>query len=226
MFLAQLRGLLRAAVHGPLRIMFPLVSGVAELKMALGVLEEARQQLEEAGMAYAQDVPVGIMVEMPSTAIVADIMARYVDFMSIGTNDLIQYTLALDRENEDVDHLYRPLHPAILRLIRQVSRAGQSADISVSLCGEMAADPRYTWVLVGLGVRELSMHPSAIPVIKNIIRSSELPEMEALAAQVLDAEDVNEAERCVLSAMRERFPEHLEHGGGQQLAVERQQDGA
>lgn len=220
LFLEQLRGLLRAGVHGPLRIMLPLVSGMSELRAALDAVDEARRQLEDAGMAYGQDVPVGIMIEMPSAAVVADILAKHVDFMSIGTNDLIQYTMAIDRDNDDVGYLYRPLHPAILRLIRAVTTAGQEADIPVSLCGEMAADPRYTWVLVGLGVRELSMHSSSIPVIKNIIRSSDLAEMEALAAEVLEFEDVDDAERAVLRVMRGRFPEHLEHGGGQRLAME------
>lgn len=220
LFLAQLRGLLRAAVHGPLRIMLPLISGVSELKLGLAAVDEARAQLEDAGMAYAQDVPVGIMVEMPSAALVADKLARYVDFMSIGTNDLIQYTLAIDRENDDVAYLYRPLHPAIVRLIKQICEAGLAHDVPVSLCGELAADPRYTWVLVGLGVTELSMHPSAIPVIKNIIRSSDLADMKALADAVLEFEDVADAERKVLKLMRARFPEHLDHGGGQRLAVE------
>lgn len=224
MFLSQLRGYLRAAVHGPLRIMLPLVSGVSELKMALEVVEEAQHQLEVSGLAFAQDVPLGIMVEMPSAAVVADVLARHVDFMSIGTNDLIQYTLAIDRENDDVGYLYRPLHPALLRLIHIIAEAGRKADIPVSLCGEMAADPRYAWVLVGLGLRELSMHPSAIPVIKNIIRASDISEMEALAQEVLAYEDVSDAERAVLRVMRARFPEHLEHGGGQRLMVERQEE--
>jgi phosphotransferase system enzyme I (PtsI) len=221
MFLAQLRGLMRAALHGPLRIMLPLVSGVTELQAAKEAVEQARAQLEDAGMAYAQRVPVGIMVEMPSAAVCADILARHVDFMSIGTNDLIQYTLAIDRENDDVNYLYRPLHPAILRLIRHVVIAGRDRDIPVSLCGEMAADPRYTWVLVGLGVRELSMHPPAIPVIKNIIRGSEIADMERLAERVLETDVLDDAERMVLDVMRERFSEHLEHGGGQKLWVER-----
>lgn len=223
MFLAQLRGLLRAAVHGPLRIMLPLISGPSELRSAFDAVAEARRQLEDARIAHAQEVPVGTMIEMPSAAIIADRLAPHVDFMSIGTNDLIQYTLAIDRENDDVGYLYRPLHPALLRLIRGVAEAGQEQGISVSLCGEMAADPRYTWVLVGLGVRELSMHPSAIPVIKNIIRSSEIQEMESLAQQVLEAPDVDDAERMVLAVMRERFPEHLQHGGGQPLRVEREE---
>lgn len=223
MFLAQLRGLLRAAVHGPLRIMLPLISGASELRSAYDAVAEARAQLEDAGMAHAQEVPVGTMIEMPSAAIIADRIAPLVDFMSIGTNDLIQYTLAIDRDNDDVGYLYRPLHPAVLRLVHGVAAAGREQGISVSLCGEMAADPRYTWVLVGLGVRELSMNPSSIPVIKNIIRSSNIEQMEALAEQVLQAPDVDEAERLVLGVMREHFPEHLQHGGGQPLWVERQE---
>lgn len=216
-FLAQLRGLLRAALHGPLRIMLPLVSGLSETRLGLEAVAEARQQLEVAGMAYADDVPVGVMIEMPSAAIVADAIVKHVDFMSIGTNDLIQYTLAIDRDNDHVSHLYRPLHPAILRLIHKVTCAGADADVPVSLCGEMAADPRFAWVLVGLGVRELSMHPSAIPVIKSIIRASDTSEMMELAAKCLQTEDAEEAERIVMARMQERFPEHLQHGGGQVL---------
>ena len=215
LFLAQLRGLLRAALHGPLRIMLPLVSGLSELRLALGCVEEAHRQLDEAGLAHSSDVPVGIMIEMPSAAIVSDVLAKHVDFMSIGTNDLIQYTLAIDRENDDVSYLYRPLHPALLRLITMVAEAGAQENVPVSLCGEMAADPRYTWVLVGLGVRELSMHPSAIPVIKSIIRASDTAEMRKLAQEVLKVEDDEDAERLVLRTMEARFPEHLRHGGGE-----------
>lgn len=219
-FLAQIRGLLRAGLHGPLRIMLPMVTSLPELKLALEVVAQARQQLEDARLAYAQDVPVGIMVEVPSAALEAERLARYVDFMSIGTNDLIQYTLAIDRENDDVAYLYRPLQSAILQLIQRVSEAGRAAGIPVSLCGELAADPRYTWVLLGLGVTELSMHPSAIPVIKNIIRSSDYADMVSLVGEVLEVEDVDDAERLVLGKMRARFPEHLDHGGGQRLATE------
>lgn len=223
-FLAQIRGLLRAGLHGPLRIMLPMVTSLPELKLALEVVEEARQQLEDDRLAYAQDVPVGIMVEVPSAALEADRLARHVDFMSIGTNDLIQYTLAIDRENDEVAYLYRPLQSAILQLIQRACDAGRAADIPVSLCGELAADPRYTWVLLGLGVRELSMHPSAIPVIKNIIRSSDHADMVELAERVLELEDVADAERLVIRAMRARFPEHLDHGGGQSLTVEAESD--
>jgi phosphotransferase system enzyme I (PtsI) len=213
-FLAQLRGLLRAALHGPLQIMLPLISGLGELSAAREAFEEARAQLREQGLPHADEVPVGVMIEVPSAAIVADLMARHVDFMSIGTNDLIQYTLAIDRENDDVNYLYEPLHPAILRLIKTICDAGTKADIPVSLCGEMASDPRYTWVLVGLGLRELSMQASAIPVVKNIIRASSLDEMEALASTVLDCETGAEARRLVMQAIGSRFGEHLQHTAG------------
>jgi phosphotransferase system enzyme I (PtsI) len=211
-FSAQLRGLLRAGLHGPLRIMLPLVSGVSELRAALALVQEAREQLAEAGMAFSEDVPVGIMIELPSAALVADLLAREVDFMSIGTNDLIQYALAIDRENDDVAYLYQPLHPAILRMIKQVCDAGAAADVPVSLCGEMGGDPLFTWVLVGLGVEELSMHPGAIPVVKSIIRGSRIDEMRGLAARILATSTAEEAEELVLTEMAARFPEHLLHG--------------
>jgi phosphoenolpyruvate-protein phosphotransferase (PTS system enzyme I) len=213
-FLAQLRGLLRAALHGPLQIMLPLISGIEELTAAREALDEARAQLVEQGLPHATEVEIGIMVEVPSAAIVADLMARHVDFMSIGTNDLIQYTLAADRENDDVNYLYEPLHPAILRLIKTVCDAGAKAGVPVSLCGEMASDPRYTWVLVGLGLRELSMQASAIPVVKNVIRSSSLDEMEALAAAVLECETAVDARARVMAELGERFGEHLQHTAG------------
>jgi len=211
LFLAQLRGLLRAGLHGPLRIMLPLVSGPHELALALEAVDEARSQLEEAGMAFAEDTEVGIMVEVPSAAIIADLLAEQVDFISIGTNDLIQYTLAIDRENDEVNYLYEPMHPAILRLIEMVATACKGAGISVSLCGEMASDPLFTWVLVGLGVEELSMHPAAIPVVKNVVRSSSMAEMQALATSVMAARTSTDIRRLVREALEERFPEHLRH---------------
>lgn len=213
-FLTQLRGLMRAALHGPLRIMLPLVSGLTELEQALEVIEEAKAQLVEAGMPHAEKVPVGIMIEVPSAAIIADILAKRVDFLSIGTNDLIQYCLAIDRDSEEVNYLYEPLHPAILRLIKGVCEAAKAAGIPVSMCGEMAADPRLTWVLLGLGVQELSMHASGVPVIKNIIRRSRTSEMKKLAARALEAESGRSARRLVVREMGERFTEHLEHGSG------------
>jgi len=215
LFLAQLRGLLRAAVHGPLRIMLPLVGSLEELEEGLAAVDEARDQLATAGMAHASEVPVGVMIETPGAALTADVLAERVDFMSIGTNDLIQYTLAVDRDNDDVDYLYQPLHPAILRQIRGVAEAGARRQVPVSLCGEMAADPRYTWVLIGLGITELSMSPSAVPVIKHIIRGSTATEMRALADAVLASTRARDAVEKVVAAMRSRFPEHLRHGGGE-----------
>lgn len=213
-FLSQLRGLLRAGVHGPLRIMMPLISGPGELSAGLEAVEEARDQLVEAGMPHAEEVPVGIMIEVPSAALIADLLASRVDFMSIGTNDLIQYSLAIDRENDAVNYLYQPLHPAILRMIKMVIDAGKAANISVSLCGEMAADPRFTWVLAGLGLSEMSMNGGAIPVIKNIIRGSKLTDMQQLAQAVLETQNVVQARKLVVREMRTRFPEHLLHGAG------------
>ena len=222
-FMAQLRGLLRAALHGPLQIMLPLVSGLEELAAAREVFNEARSQLAEQGLPHADQVPVGVMIEVPSAAIIADLIARHVDFMSIGTNDLIQYTLAIDRENDDVNYLYEPLHPAILRLIKLTCDAGERAKIPVSLCGEMAANPAYAWVLVGLGLRELSMQAASIPVVKNVIRGSSLDEMVALAAGALECETAAEARKLVMQEMSERFPEHLSHAT--QLISEEEQPG-
>lgn len=212
LFKAQLRGLLRAGLHGPMKIMFPLVSGLAELRRALDALEVAAAELEDEGLPYARDIPVGIMIEVPSAAVMSDILARHVDFMSIGTNDLIQYSIAIDRENDAVNYLYEPLHPAIMRLIRQVCAAGKSADIPVSICGEMASDPRYAWALIGLGVRELSVHPGAVPVLKNVIRSSREVEMVALAESLLAVDTAEEAAELIAETMGMRFPEHLLHG--------------
>ena len=213
-FSTQLRGLLRAAVHGPLRIMLPLISGLEEFHDALAVIEEAKEELEEEGIAHASDVPIGVMIELPSAALVADVLADHVDFMSIGTNDLIQYTLAIDRENDEVNYLYQPLHPAILRLIKMVCDAGRRGDVPVSICGEMAADPLFTWVLVGMGVEELSMQSVSIPLIKQLLRLSSMSEMEELAASVLQASTAEEAERLVRDRMSERFPEHMQHRAG------------
>ena len=201
-------------MHGPLRIMLPLISGLEEFHDALAVIEEAKEELEEEGIAHAADVPIGVMIELPSAALVADVLADHVDFMSIGTNDLIQYTLAIDRENDEVNYLYQPLHPAILRLIKMVCDAGRRGDVPVSICGEMAADPLFTWVLVGMGVEELSMQSVSIPLIKQLLRLSSMSEMEELAASVLQASTAEEAERLVRDRMSERFPEHMQHRAG------------
>jgi phosphotransferase system enzyme I (PtsI) len=185
LFKAQLRALLRASMVGPTKIMFPMISGIRELELAMDVVDEAKDELRQGGEEFDEDVPIGIMIEMPSAAMIADHLAKRVDFFSIGTNDLIQYTLAVDRGNEYVNYLYDPLHPALLRLIDGVVRAGRDEGIPVSICGEMAGDPVVAPVLLGLGVEELSMHAAAVPEIKNVIRSNNLADFEMLATEAL-----------------------------------------
>jgi phosphotransferase system enzyme I (PtsI) len=208
LFKTQLRALLRAANEGDMRIMFPMVSGVDELLEAKAVVEEARGELEREGIPHGRP-PVGIMIEMPSAALCADLLAKHSDFFSIGTNDLIQYSLAIDRGNEHVSYLYRPLHPAILRLIRDVVRAGHDAKIRVGMCGEMAGEPLLALVLLGLGLDELSMNPTAIPIVKSVLRSSTAEEAKQLAADALGQSTVADIERMVWEAMSARFPEHI-----------------
>ena len=190
MFRTQLRGMLRASVHGNLRIMFPMVSGVNELRAAKRFLAEAHEALRREDVEVRLP-PVGIMVELPSAAIIADRLARECDFFSIGTNDLIQYTMAIDRQNKDVAYLYRPLHLAVLRTLKLICDAGRQAGIPVSMCGEMAGEPLYVLVLLGLGMTELSMNGGSIPLVKRIVR-------QATAA--------DEIEREVRSEMGQRFP--------------------
>jgi phosphotransferase system enzyme I (PtsI) len=211
LFKTQLRALLRASVAGNARIMFPMVSGVDELREARSVLDEAKSELVQEGVPCGNP-PVGIMIEMPSAALTADLLARDCDFFSIGTNDLIQYALAIDRGNEHVSYLYRPLHPAILRLIKNIVDAAHDAGIPVAMCGEMAGEPLLSLVLLGLGLDELSMNPTAIPVVKSVLRSSPTAEARSLARDVLAKATVGDVERVVWEAMSARFPEHVLKG--------------
>ncbi len=166
LFRQQLRGLLRASAHGPLKIMFPMISGVAELRAVKVVLEEVKRELRDEMINFDEGVKIGIMIEMPSAALTADLLAVECDFFSIGTNDLIQYTMAVDRVNEYVSYLYEPLHPSLIRLIGEVAKAANAAKIPVTVCGEMAGEPMIAPVLVGLGIRELSMSAVSIPEVK------------------------------------------------------------
>jgi phosphotransferase system enzyme I (PtsI) len=209
LFRAQLRALLRASVHGSLRIMFPMVSGVAELRAARRLLGEVRDELEREGVE-TRPVPVGIMVELPAAAMIADRLARECDFLSIGTNDLIQYTIAIDRHNKDVAYLYQPLHLSVLRTLKFVCDAGRRAGIPVSMCGEMAGEPLYTMVLIGLGLDELSMNGPSIPLVKKVIRSASAADGQALVERLLDLTSADEIEREVRSEMVRRFPGLLE----------------
>lgn len=200
MFKTHLRAILRASAHGKLRVMFPLITGPLELRQAKMVLNDVREDLMEEGVEVGGNMPVGIMIEAPSAAIMSHVFAREVDFFSIGTNDLIQYTLAVDRTNERVANLYSAAHPAILRLIKDCIRTGRRAGIEVSLCGEIASNPNYTMLLIGIGLRSLSLVPSAIPDIKRIIRQVDTKECELIARKVGSFD----SERQVLNFIQEQ----------------------
>jgi phosphoenolpyruvate-protein phosphotransferase (PTS system enzyme I) len=193
-FKTQLRALLRAAAHGPLRIMFPFVSSVQEVRDAKSLLLEAQEELTTRGVTVP-DVPVGIMIEVPSAAFTASLLAKEADFFTIGTNDLIQYTLAVDRTDDRVSNRYEPLHPAVLRLLRHVRRAASREGIPLSLCGEMAADPLLLKLLIGCGLREFSMTPGAIPMARRVVKETSARQMMRVAARVLTLGTVEEIEQ-------------------------------
>jgi len=211
MFRTQLRALLRASAFGKMKIMFPLVSGVQELRQVKTLIREIRLELDVEGVAYNPDLQIGIMIEVPSAAVIADLLATESDFFSIGTNDLIQYSLAIDRSNENVSYLYEPLHPALLRLIKGVIDAGKKAGIPVSMCGEMASDPIYATVLLGLGLEIFSMNPSNIPAIKNVIRSLRYKDCRRIAEVALQKKTAQEIEEFVIESVAMRIPEGLIH---------------
>jgi phosphoenolpyruvate-protein phosphotransferase (PTS system enzyme I) len=206
LFRTQLRALLRASRHGSLRIMFPFVSGVEQLRAARQLVTEAHADLRAAGLDVPK-VPVGVMIEIPAAACTADLLAREVDFFTIGTNDLIQYCLAVDRADERVSRLYEPLHPAILRVIVMVRRAAARAKIPVSLCGEMASDPALLTLLVGLGLTEFSMPPGASGVAKQVLSELRSDDLRALGRRVMRLPTVDEIEQEVLAALG-RFSIH------------------
>lgn len=205
-FRTQLRALLRASASGRLKILLPMVSSQAEVEFARETLERAKAELESEGVPFDRDVPLGVMIETPAAAMIADLIAPLADFLSIGTNDLVQYTLAVDRSNEHVAYLYEPLHPAHLRMIQRIGQAARRAGIVVGMCGEMAGEPMYCWVLLALGIGELSMAPFAIPLLKRILRDSTAAEARDLLAEVLRLGSAQEIRRVVEDRMRERFP--------------------
>ncbi len=190
MFRRQLRAILRASTLGPVRVMFPLITTLTELRQAKMVLRDVMEDLEDEGVPFDSGVKIGMMVESPAAAVMASAFAREVDFFSIGTNDLVQYVLAVDRTNEHVASLYTPTHPAVIRLLKDVVRAARRADAEVSICGEIAGDVEYTMLLLGMGLRTLSASPQALPRLKRVIRSVDIPSCERLARKVgsLDSE--------------------------------------
>ncbi len=191
-FRAQLRAILRASVEGNLKVMYPMISGLDELKQANALLAQYKEELRQEGVPFDEHLEVGAMIETPSAAIMADSLAKHVKFFSIGTNDLIQYSLAVDRMNEKIAHLYEPTHPAIVRLIKSTVDAAHKHHIRVSVCGEMAGDPALAPLLLGLGVDELSAAPSLVPQLKFLIRRLKLSEAQELAAFALGCENAGE----------------------------------
>ncbi len=206
-FKQQLRAILRASSHGMVRMMFPMISGVGELRSAQAIVEEAKSELRKRRAAFNKDIPLGIMVEIPSAAMLADLLAREVDFFSIGTNDLIQYALAIDRVNEHVSYLYEPLHPAILRLIRRTVDGAHDAGIPVSMCGEMAGEPFFTYVLLGLGLDELSMNATSIALVKRILRKAVAYEAKEFAGGLLLHGTAAEIGKILRKKLEDLFPE-------------------
>lgn len=201
-FITQLRAILRASARGNVQIMLPLISSVEEVREAKALIEEVRNNLLSEGIPIADHVPVGIMVETPSAALTADILAQEVDFFSIGTNDLIQYTLAVDRVNEKVAHLYQPLHPSVLRLLRNVVIAAHREGIWCGLCGEMAADPTMTPILLGAGLDELSMSAVAIPRVKEMIRKISLSDCQAAFNEIMSRSTVRDVQTSAKRLLR------------------------
>ncbi|HUB08929.1 MAG TPA: phosphoenolpyruvate--protein phosphotransferase [Myxococcales bacterium] len=210
LFRTQLRALLRASSHGQLRIMFPMVSGLTELREARSHLEFARAELAREGRPMAERIPVGIMIELPAAAAIADRLARECDFFSIGTNDLIQYTLAADRANPSVSYLFRPMHLGILRMIQFTVRAAHDAGIPVAMCGEMAGDPFYAEMLVGMGLDELSMTASSIPAVKRVIRALRKDDAAKLVQEAMGFGTAEEIERFVRARMQEKYGDLME----------------
>ncbi|MFK7815515.1 MAG: phosphoenolpyruvate--protein phosphotransferase [Gammaproteobacteria bacterium] len=185
LFKQQLRAILRSSANGPVRILLPMITSDNELVQCLALVDQVKRELKSENKEFDKDIPVGAMIEVPAAAISAHIFAKQLDFLSIGTNDLIQYTLAIDRIDDQVNYLYDPLHPAVLKLINITLQAGRRADIPVAMCGEMAGDPRYTRLLLGLGLKEFSAHPSNLLEIKQIINKSKISELEIKTKKIL-----------------------------------------
>jgi len=193
LFIPQLRAILRASAHGPIRMMIPMLSNIQEVLQTMRMIEEAKRQLDKEGLDYNKDIPVGGMIEIPAAAITAYTFARHLDFLSIGTNDLIQYTLAIDRIDDEVNYLYDPLHPAVLRLIHLILNAGHKAKIPISMCGEMAGDSYYTRLLLGLGLREFSMQAATLLEVKSVIKKSNISALVRPARKILQCTHSDQA---------------------------------
>ena len=203
----QLKGILRASLYGKTKILYPMVSSVEEIVEANSYLEKAKEELRSAQIPFEENIPVGAMIETPAAALIVDRILEIVDYISIGTNDLIQYVLAVDRINENVAHLYQPFHPSVLRILREILKTAEKMKKPVSICGELGGDPMATFLLLGLGkVNELSMEPHSIPKVKKILRKLTLKEARKLADHALSLSNSEEINRFINNEMRNRFP--------------------
>ena len=208
LFLNQLKGILRASSYGNIKVLYPMVSDVTEIVQANELLQKAKDQLNQEKISFDENIKIGAMIETPAAAICIDHIIEKVDFISIGTNDLIQYVLAIDRINENIAHLYQPFHPSVLRSLKQIFIAAQKADKKVSICGELGGDPMATMLLLGLGdLGDLSMEPHSIPKVKKLIRLIRIEEARQMADHVLNLSSVEEISRFIANEMRTRFPE-------------------
>jgi phosphotransferase system enzyme I (PtsI) len=207
MFKTQLHAILRASVLGQVKVMFPLITNLQEMMQAKFILRDVMEDLDEESIPYNKDIEIGIMVETPSAALTAFTLARDIDFFSIGTNDLVQYTLAVDRGNEQVSTLYSAADPAVLRLIRTVIQDAYKAQIDVAICGEMASEPEYIMLLLGLGVRTISITSPMIPEIKQIIRSVTIEDCNSVARKILTMNSERQITSYLRNAARKILPE-------------------
>ncbi len=209
-FKPQLRAILRASSMGKARIFFPMISGIDEIRAVKRLLDEAKQELRTEGLPFDEKIEIGIMIEIPSAVIIADLLAKEVDFFSVGTNDLIQYSLAIDRTNEHLAHLYEPLHPAVLRSLKLVVDAAHAAGIDVCMCGEMAGEPEYLPILLGLGFDELSMNSISIPRVKRILRRCSMSEAEQLVTRALTFTTASEIETFLKGEITAHYSESFD----------------
>ncbi len=211
-FEVQLRAILRAGVFGTLKLMYPLISCVDEVIKANAIVEEVKEQLNREALPHAEDFEIGAMIEVPSAAMTVDIIAKHVDFFSIGTNDLIQYTLAVERVNDKIAHLYQPCHPAVLRLLKQIIDEGHKNDIWVGICGEMAADPAMCFLLLGMGIDEISVSPAVLPLIKNVIRGLSFKDARRITREIMQYSSPHDIEARAKEQIKGLVPE-LDVGG-------------
>jgi phosphotransferase system enzyme I (PtsI) len=205
-FRTQLRAVLRANSHGRLRVVLPLISSITELREAKRIIAEVKSKMADIGVEHNAQLPVGVMIEVPAAALMVDLFAQEADFLSVGTNDLIQYLLAVDRVNENIAHLYQPLHPAVLRTLSHLVRVAESANVPLELCGEMAADPIQAIALLGLGIRTFSLSPAAIPLVKNAIRSISLSGVQTMMKKALKLASSEEVAEMLGRELRQQAP--------------------